>query len=66
MSTQTADAASAAGARRGRRFRYESYQTDPATGLLTCRYSVDGRPFEERITFPPASPTEPRKPRKPR
>ena len=59
MSTQTAGAASAAGARRGRRFRYESYRTDPAAGLLTCRYSVDGRPFEERITFPPASFTGP-------
>ena len=65
MSTQTADAASAAGARRGRCFRYESYRTDPATGLLTCRYSVDGRPFEERVTFPPASSTGPASPTSP-
>jgi UDP-N-acetyl-alpha-D-muramoyl-L-alanyl-L-glutamate epimerase len=55
MSTQTADAASTAGARRGQRFRYESCRADPAAGLLICRYSLDGRPFEERITFPPAS-----------
>ena len=26
----------------------------PRPALLICRYSVDGRPFEERITFPPA------------
>ena len=62
MSAQTADAASAAGARRGLRFRYESYQTDPAADLLTCRYTVDGRPFEERITFPPVSSTGPARP----
>jgi hypothetical protein len=37
--------------RRGREFRYESYRTDPAAGLLACRYSVDGRLFEERITL---------------
>jgi len=59
MSTQTADAASQNGARRGQRFRYESCRADPATGLLICRYSLDGRPFEERITFPPASFTTP-------
>jgi UDP-N-acetyl-alpha-D-muramoyl-L-alanyl-L-glutamate epimerase len=37
--------------RRGDVFRYETYQTDPAAGLLTCHYSVDGRGFEERITL---------------
>jgi UDP-N-acetyl-alpha-D-muramoyl-L-alanyl-L-glutamate epimerase len=37
--------------RRGDVFRYEAYQIDPAAGLLTCRYSVDGRGFEERITL---------------
>jgi UDP-N-acetyl-alpha-D-muramoyl-L-alanyl-L-glutamate epimerase len=58
MSTQTTDAASAAGARRGQRFRYESCRADPVRGLLICQYSVDGRPFEERITFPPASLTD--------
>jgi len=36
---------------RGDVFRYEAYQTDPAAGLLTCRYSVGGRGFEERITL---------------
>jgi hypothetical protein len=32
-------------------FRYEAYETDAAAGLLTCRYSVDGREFSERITL---------------
>jgi UDP-N-acetyl-alpha-D-muramoyl-L-alanyl-L-glutamate epimerase len=41
-------------ARRGDVFRYESFQLDPAAGLLVCRYSADGRAFEERITLPPA------------
>ncbi len=40
--------------RRGEVFRYESYEIDAATGVLSCRYSVDGRPFEERITLSPA------------
>ena len=53
MSTQTADAATAPQARRGREFRYESYRIDPASGLLSCRYSLDGRPFGERVTFHP-------------
>jgi hypothetical protein len=39
--------------RRGNVFRYESYETDAATGLLSCRYSVDGRRFEERFTLSP-------------
>jgi hypothetical protein len=34
-------------------FRYESYEIDDLTGQLTCRYSLDGRPFTERITLPP-------------
>jgi UDP-N-acetyl-alpha-D-muramoyl-L-alanyl-L-glutamate epimerase len=37
--------------RRGEVFRYEAYQIDAAAGLLTCRYSVDGRAFAERITL---------------
>ncbi len=37
----------------GSEFRYESYRIDPAAGLLSCRYSLDGRQFEERITFSP-------------
>jgi hypothetical protein len=32
-------------------FRYEAYEIDAAVGLLVCRYSVDGRIFEERITL---------------
>jgi hypothetical protein len=32
-------------------FRYESYRLDPAQGLLSCRYSLGGRQFEERVTF---------------
>ncbi len=38
-----------ASSRRGRLFRYESYEIDAAAGLIACRYSVDGRGFEERI-----------------
>ena len=51
MSTQTADAATPSQARRGREFRYESYRLDPASGLLSCRYSLDRQAFEERVTF---------------
>jgi hypothetical protein len=32
-------------------FRYESYRLDPSQGLLSCRYSLGDRQFEERITF---------------
>jgi hypothetical protein len=38
--------------RRGERFRYEAYEIDPAAGRLTCRYTLDGRPFAEVVTFP--------------
>ena len=34
-------------------FRYESFSTDADRGLLTCRYSVDGRDFAERVTLAP-------------
>jgi hypothetical protein len=34
-------------------FRYESFATDPERGLLTCRYSVDGRSFTELISLAP-------------
>jgi hypothetical protein len=34
-------------------FRYESFTTDAEQGLLTCRYSLDGREFTERVTLPP-------------
>jgi len=39
--------------KRGRVFRYESFQIDAERGLLTCRYSLDGREFAERVTLPP-------------
>ena len=51
MSAQTAAAATPPRARRGQEFRYESYRLDPASGLLSCRYSLDGQAFEERVTF---------------
>jgi hypothetical protein len=51
MSTQTAAAATPRQGRRGQEFRYESYRLDPASGLLSCRYSLDGQAFEERVTF---------------
>jgi UDP-N-acetyl-alpha-D-muramoyl-L-alanyl-L-glutamate epimerase len=37
---------------RGRVFRYEGFATDAGRGLLTCHYSLDGRPFAERVTLP--------------
>lgn len=36
---------------RGAAFRYEGYDVDPAAGRLTCRYSLDGRPFAEVVAF---------------
>jgi UDP-N-acetyl-alpha-D-muramoyl-L-alanyl-L-glutamate epimerase len=36
---------------RGEVFRYESFAVDPGQGLLTCRYSLDGRDFSERVTL---------------
>jgi UDP-N-acetyl-alpha-D-muramoyl-L-alanyl-L-glutamate epimerase len=38
---------------RGRVFRYQSYRADAARGVLTCRYSLDGREFAERVALPP-------------
>jgi len=38
---------------RGAVFRYESFTTDAGQGLLTCRYSLDGREFTELVTLPP-------------
>jgi UDP-N-acetyl-alpha-D-muramoyl-L-alanyl-L-glutamate epimerase len=40
---------------RGRVFRYESFVTDARQGLLTCRYSLDGREFAERVTLAPGA-----------
>lgn len=34
-------------------FRYESFRLKPDTGLLSCRYSLGDRQFEERVTFDP-------------
>lgn len=53
MSIQAVSTASGARAPRGQEFRYESYRADPATGELTCQYSVDGRRFTERVTLRP-------------
>jgi UDP-N-acetyl-alpha-D-muramoyl-L-alanyl-L-glutamate epimerase len=38
---------------RGRVFRYDGFATDPERGLLTCRYSLDGRDFAERVSLSP-------------
>jgi len=38
---------------RGEVFRYESFDVDADQGVLTCRYSVDGRDFAERVTLEP-------------
>jgi UDP-N-acetyl-alpha-D-muramoyl-L-alanyl-L-glutamate epimerase len=34
-------------------FRYEGFAVDAERGVLTCRYSLDGREFAERVTLPP-------------
>ena len=33
-------------------FRYGTYRLDPGRSLLSCRYSLGDREFEERVTFP--------------
>jgi hypothetical protein len=38
---------------RGQVFRYEGFATDADRGLLTCRYSLDGREFTERVSLAP-------------
>src|ERR1700754_961003 len=38
---------------RGKGFRYEGFATDSEQGLLTCRYSLDGREFAERVALAP-------------
>jgi hypothetical protein len=40
-------------AHRGQVFRYESFTADAGSGVLTCRYSLDGREFAERFTLAP-------------
>jgi hypothetical protein len=38
---------------RGRVFRYEGFAADGERGLLTCRYSLDGREFAEHVSLAP-------------
>ena len=33
-------------------FCYEDFELDPSRGLLTCRYSLGSRRFEEKVSFP--------------
>ena len=47
------DAVKGAAPRRGQVFRYEGFATDAELGLLTCRYSLDGREFAERVSLAP-------------
>jgi hypothetical protein len=42
-----------AAVRRGDVFRYDGLDVDAGQGVLTCRYSVDGRAFSERVTLAP-------------
>jgi UDP-N-acetyl-alpha-D-muramoyl-L-alanyl-L-glutamate epimerase len=48
----TSPAPESAAPRRGQAFRYDGYDLDPAAGALTCRYTLDGRGFTERVAFP--------------
>jgi hypothetical protein len=38
---------------RGHVFSYEGFAADGERGLLTCRYSLDGREFTERVSLAP-------------
>jgi hypothetical protein len=38
---------------RGQVFRYEGFTADGDSGVLSCRYSLDGREFTERVTLAP-------------
>ena len=38
---------------RGQVFTYQGYAADADRGLLTCRYSLDGREFAERVSLAP-------------
>jgi hypothetical protein len=38
---------------RGRVFRYEGFAADAERGVLTCRYSLDGQEFAERVAMAP-------------
>lgn len=41
----------AADTRRAERFRYQGFEIDPESGVLSCSYAVNDRLFTERITF---------------
>jgi UDP-N-acetyl-alpha-D-muramoyl-L-alanyl-L-glutamate epimerase len=47
------DAFAGAAPVRGQVFRYEGFAADSERGLLTCRYSLDGREFAERVSLAP-------------
>jgi len=47
------DAPPAGAPTRGQVFTYAGFATDAERGLLTCRYSLDGREFAERISLAP-------------
>jgi hypothetical protein len=47
------DAFAGAAPVRGKVFRYEGFAADSERGLLTCRYSLDGREFAERVSLAP-------------
>ncbi|MGH3245813.1 MAG: hypothetical protein ACRDOI_06315 [Trebonia sp.] len=49
----SSDAFEGAAPARGRVFRYEGFSADGERGLLTCRYSLDGREFAERVSLAP-------------
>ena len=47
------DVSEGAAPARGQVFRYEGLAADGERGLLTCRYSLDGREFAERVSLAP-------------
>jgi hypothetical protein len=47
--------AATAGPPRGSVFRYDGFAADAEHGLLTCRYSLDGRDFTERVSLAPGA-----------
>src|ERR1700683_3675721 len=47
------DASEGAAPVRGQVFRYAGFAVDGERGLLTCRYSLDGREFAERVSLAP-------------
>jgi hypothetical protein len=47
------DAFATGAPKRGQVFTYEGFSTDADRGLLTCRYSLDGQEFAERLSLAP-------------